>query len=67
MILDNKWSIVTTPSGVSLRHVKDGLISYNGEVCLRVKDGLMFISVHIDGLDLPITTITMPTEALKPQ
>jgi hypothetical protein len=63
----NDWSVVKSPIGVSLRHMEDGRISSNGEVCVSMSKHHITVSIHIDGVDLPITTLTLPVNALKPQ
>ena len=63
----NNWSVVKSPIGVSLRHITGGQISSNGEVCVSVIDDHIRVTVHIDGVELPITTLTLPVNALKPQ
>jgi hypothetical protein len=63
----NDWSVVKSPIGVSLRHMEDSRISSNGEVCVSMTNDHITVSIHIDGVDLPITTLTLPVNALKPQ
>lgn len=63
----NDWSVVKSPIGVSLRHMDGSEISSNGEVCVSMTNDHITVSIHIDGVDLPITTLTLPVNALKPQ
>lgn len=63
----NDWSVVKSPIGVSLRHMDSSEISSNGEVCVSMTNEHITVSIHIDGVDLPITTLTLPVNALKPQ
>lgn len=63
----NDWSVVKSPIGVSLRHMDSSEISSNGEVCVSMTNDHITVSIHIDGVDLPITTLTLPVNALKPQ
>ena len=63
----NDWSVVKSPIGVSLRHMDGSRISSNGEVCVSMTNEHITVSIHIDGVDLPITTLTLPVDALKPQ
>ena len=63
----NDWSVVKSPIGVSLRHMDGSRISSNGEVCVSMTNDHITVSIHIDGVDLPITTLTLPVDALKPQ
>ena len=64
----NDWSVVKSPIGVSLRHMGDSRnISSSGEVCVSMTNDHITVSIHIDGVDLPITTLTLPVNALKPQ
>jgi hypothetical protein len=63
----NSWSIVKSPKGLSLRNVQNGKISYCGEVCVAVVDGVLSVRVHVDGLDTPISSMEIPTQMLEPQ
>ena len=63
----NDWSVVKSPIGISLRHMDGSRISSNGEVCVSMTNEHITVSIHIDGVDLPITTLTLPVDALKPQ
>ena len=63
----NDWSVVKSPIGVSLRHMDSSEISSNGEVCVSMTNDHITVSIYIDGVDLPITTLTLPVNALKPQ
>lgn len=63
----NSWSIVKSPIGLSLRNIQNGKISYCGEVCVAVVDGVLSVRVYADGLDAPISSMEIPTPMLKPQ
>lgn len=63
----NDWSVVKSPIGVSLRHMDSSEISSSGEVCVSMTNDHITVSIHIDGVDLPVTTLTLPVNALKPQ
>lgn len=63
----NNWSIVKSPIGVSLRHIKNGKVNSNGEVCVHVIDGVLRVSVHIDCVDEPVGVMCFSTEDLKPR
>lgn len=63
----NSWSIVKSPRGLSLRNIQNGEISYCGEVCVAVVDGVLSVQVHVDGLDTAISSMEIPTQMLKPQ
>ena len=62
----NNWSIVKTPTGVSLRHIENGKISNDGEVCVCVVDGVLNVLIYRDGIDSSIARIVMPTDSLAP-
>jgi hypothetical protein len=50
------WSMVKTPIGVSLKHIENKKPS-DIEVCVATIDGVLHISIHQDGIDLPLVEI----------
>jgi hypothetical protein len=63
----NNWSVVKSPRGLSLRHIKNGKISSNGEVCVSVVEGYLTVSVHVDCVDDPVGVLNLETDTLKPR
>lgn len=47
----NKWSVVKSPIGVSLKPLekRGGVNSY--EVCVSIQDGVLTVNLHKDGFD----------------
>jgi hypothetical protein len=68
----NNWSVVKSPIGISLKHIKDKKLS-SVEVCVAMVEGKVQISVYQEGVDEPITqalhntnripNVRKPTEA----
>ena len=50
----NNWSVVKSPIGISIKHIKDKKLS-SVEVCMSMIDGKLDISVYHDGVDEPIS------------
>lgn len=62
----NDWSVVKSPAGVSLRHVKGAERQYEvdaactREICIHHADGQMRIRVYDDGIDEPLCEFSVP-------
>lgn len=56
----NDWSVVKSPAGVSLRHVK-GNAMCTREICIHHADGQMRVAVYADGIDSPLFEFSVPT------
>ena len=63
----NSWSVVKSPTGISLRHIKDNKISSNGEVCVSVLGNLLVVNIYADGEDSALTNLRIDTNLLKPR
>ena len=62
----NGWSIVKSPIGVSLRPLVGG-VPGSGEICVDMDQstGVISITVHADGYDLPVSEMRVPVWAVK--
>ena len=63
----NSWSVVKSPTGLSLRHIKNSKINHNGEVCVSVLGDLLVVSVYADGEDTALAHLRLDTNTLKPR
>ena len=58
----NKWSVVKTADalGLALKPPEGGAHHY--EVCVSLRHGNVEITVHVDGVFLPLTTLNIPID-----
>jgi len=47
----NKWSVVKSPIGVSLKPLGESEMVNSYEVCIHIQDGVLTINLHKDGFD----------------
>lgn len=62
----NQWSVVKSPIGLSLRHIKDGKIDMHGEICVSFAEEGYDIRVYADGVDPAVATMFVLRERLAP-
>jgi hypothetical protein len=56
----NNWSIVKTADAKGFAAKPYALDHNHLEVCVAIRDGTLFVSVHVDGVDLPIAQLEVP-------
>ncbi len=55
----NDWSVVRSPNGVSLLHLDHNNEPTDPEICISIRDGVLSINLHLDGVDKPVQTMTL--------